>query len=333
MVGRSWARDRRVGMDALPSAPEGMSGSVGRRASAVVLVVGFLVAGLVGAARYLDNFWVYRGFAPPRDPSYVAEPGRSLTMQVRSPAVGGRSQEVIVYLPPGYDAHPRRRYPVFYLLHGAPGAPAAFLETVRLGVDEDELVTLGKMRPLILVMPFGSTGIFADKEWANGVTRGSAWETFLAHDVVRAVDRRFRTIPSGAARALGGLSSGGYGALDIGLHHPGEFRVLESWSGYERADHIPEIYGTSPEVLRYDSPLAFLPRAAAALRRAHTYVWMYTDTGDHSRIRAQNAAFAARLGAAGIAHRFFVARGGHTWQVWRGNGARALLAAASHVHG
>jgi S-formylglutathione hydrolase FrmB len=295
--------------------------------------VGFLVAGLVGADRYLDNFWVYRGFAPPRDPSYVTQPGRSVTVHVRSAAVGGRSQEVIVYLPPGYDAHPRRRYPVFYLLHGAPGAPAAFLETVRLGVDEDQLVTLGRMRPLILVMPFGSTGIFADKEWANGVTRGSAWETFLARDVVHAVDRRFRTIRSGSARALGGLSSGGYGALNIGLHHPGEFRVLESWSGYQRADDMASIFGTTLSTLRYNSPLDVLPRVAPALRRAHVYVWMYSDTGDHPRIRAQNAAFAAKLGAAGIGHRFFVARGGHTWQVWRGYGARALLAAASHVRG
>jgi S-formylglutathione hydrolase FrmB len=256
-----------------------------------------------------------------------------VTVHVRSAAVGGRSQEVIVYLPPGYDAHPRRRYPVFYLLHGAPGAPAAFLETVRLGVDEDQLVTLGRMRPLILVMPFGSTGIFADKEWANGVTRGSAWETFLARDVVHAVDRRFRTIRSGSARALGGLSSGGYGALNIGLHHPGEFRVLESWSGYQRADDMASIFGTTLSTLRYNSPLDVLPRVAPALRRAHVYVWMYSDTGDHPRIRAQNAAFAAKLGAAGIGHRFFVARGGHTWQVWRGYGARALLAAASHVRG
>ena len=51
-----------------------------------------------------------------------------------------------------------------------------------------------------------------------------------------AVDRRYRTIRSGSGRAIGGLSEGGYGALNIGLHHPGRFRVIESWSGYQRAD-------------------------------------------------------------------------------------------------
>jgi glutamyl/glutaminyl-tRNA synthetase len=42
------------------------------------------------------------------------------------------------------------------------------------------------------------------------------------------------------ARALVGLSEGGYGALNIGLHHPGEFHVLESWSGYVVADDIAD---------------------------------------------------------------------------------------------
>ena len=98
-----------------------------------------------------------------------------------------------------------------------PGRPGAFLATVRAGVVEDELVALHKLRPMILVMPFGSTGSFTDKEWANGVGHDDAWETFLARDVVRAVDQRYRTIANGSGRALAGLSEGGYGALNIGL--------------------------------------------------------------------------------------------------------------------
>ncbi len=52
----------------------------------------------------------------------------------------------------------------------------------------------------------------------------------------------------------GGLSEGGYGALNIGLHHPGEFGLLESWSGYMLADQIPAIFGPSASVLDYNSP-------------------------------------------------------------------------------
>ena len=66
-----------------------------------------------------------------------------------------------------------------------------------MGVVEDELVALHRARPMILVMPFGSTGTFTDKEWANGSAR-TGWETFVARDLVRAVDARYRTIRRGA---------------------------------------------------------------------------------------------------------------------------------------
>src|SRR2546430_8043800 len=111
-----------------------------------------------------------------------------------------------------------------------------------------------RLRPLIIVMPMGSTGTFTDKEWSDGVHPHSGWETFLARDVVRAVDRRYWTVASGAGRALGGLSEGGYASLNIGLHHPAEFHVLESWSGYEKADDIKSIFGGRPEALARNSP-------------------------------------------------------------------------------
>ncbi len=141
-----------------------------------------------------------------------------------------------------------------YLLHGVPGRPAGFLATVRLGVVEDELVARRRARPMILVMPFGSTGSFTDKEWANGVRPGEGWETFVARDLVRSIDARYRTIARGSARVLAGLSEGGYGALNIGLHHPGEFGVLESWSGYQRADDLGAIFGHRKTVLARNSP-------------------------------------------------------------------------------
>ena len=288
-----------------------------------------LTAGLAGVYRYLDNFWLYRGYPPPRDPAWVKEHGAVQTIAVSSPAIGGRSQQVIVFLPPGYAARPRRRYPVFYLLHGSPGLPNALLLTVKAGVVEDELVAKHEIRPMILVMPFGSSGRFTDTEWANGVRANSGWETFLARDVVRAIDARYRTIRSGSARALAGLSEGGYGSLNIGLHHPGEFRVLESWSGYERADDLKSIFGGDRQLLDANSPLNTLASATPALRRAHTYVWFYSGTTD--RLRHQNFDFAAQLVRAGVAHRFFLVRGGHNWALWRGEASRALHAAATDL--
>jgi enterochelin esterase-like enzyme len=303
----------------------------GRTLAVAPVAVAFMALGSLGGYRYVDNFWVYRGYAPPHDPAFVTAQGQAVRIEVTSAAIGGRRQPVDVYLPPGYSSHPQQRYPVVYLLHGFPGRPAAFLLTVKLGVDEDVAVAQHRMGPVILVMPFGSTGTFNDKEWANGVHPGQGWATFVARDVVNAVDAQFRTIPDGADRAIAGLSEGGYGAINIALHHPNEFGVVESWSGYERADRIASIFGNDTRLLNANSPILQLPSVAPALRRMHTYVWFYVGASDGKRTVQQNAAFAKELTRQGIPHLFAEVGGGHTWAVWRAQGMRALLAAAAHL--
>jgi enterochelin esterase-like enzyme len=232
-------------------------------------------------------------------------------------------------LPPGYESDPNKRYAVLYLLHGVPGRPDAFLRIVRAGVVDDELTATGRAKPLIIVMPAGSTGMFTDKEWANGVRPREGWETFVARDLVRAIDRRYRTVRAGRGRALAGLSEGGYGAFNIGIHHPGEFAVLESWSGYERADDVGSIFAHDPARLAYNSPLDQLARAARMLRRTRTFVWFYSSSQD--RLRRQNDAFAAALTRAGLPHRYLVLRGRHDWKLWRGMAKAAIVAAERHL--
>jgi enterochelin esterase-like enzyme len=289
----------------------------------------FVAVGGLGVYRYLDNYWLYRGFPPPQDPAFVAAKGTVESFRLGSPALGGRRQQVVVYLPPGYRTDTTRRYPVFYLLHGVPGRPRAFLETVRAGVVQDIYLAKHLGGPMILVMPSGSTGTFTDEEWANGVRKHDGWETFVARDLVRAIDARYRTIPTGAGRAIGGLSEGGYGALNIALHHPREFHVIESWSGYQRADNLRSIFGGKPALLARNSPLDTLGRAARTLRREHAFVWFYSGTKDPFNV--QNAAFARLLARDRIQHRYFLVRGGHNWAIWRGEAMNAMLAATTHL--
>jgi enterochelin esterase-like enzyme len=284
-----------------------------------------IAVGVVGLYRYVDNYWQYRGFAPPTDPTFVSTKGTFASLTVASAALGGRAQPVDVYLPPGYAAHPRTRYPVVYLLHGFPGVPSSYFKAGRLGVVEDILLAKRLIRPVILVAPFGSTGVFTDKEWANGVRPHEGWETYFARDVVHAVDTRFRTIGAGWARALVGLSEGGYGALNIAAHHPGEFHVLESWSGYVKADNISSIFGRKKAVLLRNSPAVTFPEVAAKLRRAHTYVWFYSGSVD--KLLGQNRTFERELQRLHIPSHFYVVRGGHDWALWRGQASRALVAA------
>jgi enterochelin esterase-like enzyme len=296
---------------------------------AVPILATFIAVGFVGVDRYGTNYWLYRGFPPPRDPAFVTQGGSVEHITIASNALGGRSQEVYVYLPPEYASHPTKRYPVLYLLHGFPGRPLAFLLTVRMGVVEDTLVAKHQAQPLILVMPFGSTGTFTDKEWANGQRSSEGWRTFVSRDVVHAIDASYRTIASRAGRGIGGLSEGGYGAVNIALHAPTEFSVVESWSGYEAAVHNHSIFGRQLAGLAQNTPLDRLRVVASTLRRLHTYFWFYTGRDDP--LGHENRAFASELTAAGVPHTYLEVRGGHNWALWRGMAWRAYLAAARRL--
>jgi enterochelin esterase-like enzyme len=303
-----------------------------------------VVAGGLGAVRYVSAFWLYRGFPPPSMPHSVVVHGAGgarkvpvvapvlQTITVRSPALGGYPDQVYVLLPPGYASHPGRRYPVLYLLHGFPGQPVQYLNVGQVGSVEATLVAARQMQPMIIVLPTGTRSLLADEEWANGITSGNAWETFVARDLVNAIDARYQTIPTGAARGIGGLSEGGYGALNIGLHHPGEFRLLESWSGYMLADHLPAVFGNSAAALAYNSPATWITTVAPQVRAAHTYTWFYSGSNDS--LTAQNVAFAAKLSALGLPHHFFLAPGKHNWRLWRPFVPQALITASEQLsHG
>jgi enterochelin esterase-like enzyme len=297
-----------------------------------VAALAFVGVGLLGAFRDVQGFWLYRGFPPPTYPSWVTRRGTVQKVSVLGPSVGGKRQTVWVYLPPGYRQNSSKRYPVLYLLHGYPELPIAYLRVGRVQIEEDVLLSEHRMKPTIIVMPYGTSGYFTDEQWANGVRPGSDWESFVASDLVDAIDQRYRTIPTGPGRAIGGLSSGGYGAFNIALHHAGEFGMVESWSGYVLAEDLHSIFDESPSLLAYNSPLLYLRDVAPALRAAHTYFWFYVGRNDG--LRTENERFAAALTQWRIAHRFFLGAGRHNWGLWRVYVPQALIIASRHLaHG
>jgi len=301
---------------------------------AVLAVAGVAMAatGAAGVVRYGETFWLYRGFPAPVLPLGVAKP-EVTTITVASPALDGYKDTVYVVLPPGYASQPRRRYPVLYLLHGYTGYPWNFLTTGDLAPTYASLLAAGEVQPMILVMPSGTRSFMTDTEWVNWVGTGNLWETFVARDLVNAIDARYRTVRSGSARGIAGYSEGGYAALNIGLHHPGEFALLEGWSGYVIADNNPAFFDHSRALLRYNSPIDDVFTVAARLRAARTYIWFYcgrTDVG----YTAQNNRFAAELTALGIAHDFLWEPGSHSWALWRDMIPQSLITASEHLsHG
>jgi S-formylglutathione hydrolase FrmB len=57
------------------------------------------------------------------------------------------------------------------------------------------------------------------------------YEDYVVEEIVSFVDREYRTIPGPEGRAVFGKSSGGYGAMVLGMRHPDVFGALACHSG------------------------------------------------------------------------------------------------------
>jgi enterochelin esterase-like enzyme len=143
------------------------------------------------------------------------------------PSHGIPSGSNYVILPPGYDSDPARRYPVVYLIHGYPfGGPRDWLTS---GDAPGSLLALQQanvIAPMIVVSVDLTAGNPSTDWECLNVPGGPQLESYLAGTVVPAVDQRYRTLADRTHRALGGMSGGGFGALNIGLHHVDEFATL-----------------------------------------------------------------------------------------------------------
>ena len=271
--------------------------------------LGIVLAGAFGAYGYGKDYDLHRGFT-----AVVALPragtGRLLDVQFHSTALHRRA-DYMVYLPPGYS--PAHRYPVDYLLHGMPGQPHVFVTIANLDVRLDNLLSTHQIRPMILVFPDGRIGgsTFSDSEWANTPSGGFAnYVIEVMHDV----DARFATLAHRQDRVIGGFSAGAYGAMNIALHHLGDFAAVQSWSGYFIQSRTGVFATASAATLADNSPMAYVRRVAATIRRRGLRVYMFVGRDDESSV--QQAPMAARLRAAGADVSTAMYAGGHDWSVW-----------------
>ena len=138
-------------------------------------------------------------------------------------------REVPVYLPP--ELEPGESLPVIYLLAGLTGRGHSLLETHpwRKGVVKryDEALVCDELPRAILVMPDCFTK-YGGSQYVNSSATG-AYEDHLVSELVPFVDKHYPTRPG--RRALMGKSSGGFGAMHLGMHHPDLFPVIASVSG------------------------------------------------------------------------------------------------------
>lgn len=142
-------------------------------------------------------------------------------------------RRVPIYLPPSYDTCPERRYPVVLLLSGFTGRGTMMLNDQAWGmaIDErmDRLIDDGRAGEMILVMPDCFTR-FGGSQYLDSLATGR-YQTHVVQELVPWVDSTFRTLPSREHRGVAGKSSGGYGALVLGMKHSGTFGAVACQSG------------------------------------------------------------------------------------------------------
>lgn len=141
-------------------------------------------------------------------------------------------RDVIVYTPPGYETG-GERYPSVYCLTGFMGRGRMLLNDspLRPNLAErmDKLIGAERIKPMIVVMPDCFT-YYGGSQYINSTATGN-YEDYLTREIVRFVDENFRTIADRDSRAAMGHSSGGYGAMIMGMRHARLFGLVCSQSG------------------------------------------------------------------------------------------------------
>lgn len=120
-----------------------------------------------------------------------------------------------VYLPPCYGED-GRVYPTLYMLPGNIHTEAIWDE---LGLDEtaENGIIADAWPPLLIVMPAG--GRLAD----NTSGGPGSYETLILNELIPTIEAAYCAWRQPEGRALGGLSRGGYWALEIAFRHPEKF--------------------------------------------------------------------------------------------------------------
>ncbi|HEY0081248.1 MAG TPA: alpha/beta hydrolase-fold protein, partial [Pyrinomonadaceae bacterium] len=155
----------------------------------------------------------------------------------------GKALPYNVVLPPLYDAPESRalRYPVIYLLHGLGGRASDWVS------ERAHLAAHAAQYRFIIVTPEGEDSWYTDS--AMDATR--KFETYIIEELIPDVDNRFRTFKTRDARAVAGLSMGGYGALKFGVKYPQTFTLAASLSG---AFGAPSWDANDPKLLAFLKP-------------------------------------------------------------------------------
>jgi len=246
-------------------------------------------------------WYVFVEGAPQFDaPTLVKSKDLSFQVQTFDSKAMGTPRQYGVILPPYYEKHSQQRYPVIFLLHGGHDNQRAFYDKYAIISVLEQLYQSGQLPPSILISPDGNDNRGSSPIWDPQYFDGPNGNVgkLIGSELPEVIKSRYRTLNNSRFWAIGGVSSGGWGAYNIGLKHLNNFRIFFSHSGY-----FTDTSGSQ------NSPNQFIQQIPAAqLQTIHAYL----DAGESDNdLLASTQQFHQTLEQLGIANEFHAFPGGH----------------------
>lgn len=198
-----------------------------------VMITSIGIVTLLAGAGY---WYVFILGAPQLDAPTTKIGDSRLTFSVQtfnSKAMGTVRQYGLI-LPPDYNQNRKKCYPVIFLLHGGHDNARAWVDKIGILPVLEQLYQSGKLPPSIIITPDGNDKRGSSPLWDPDYYDGPNGNvgTLIGSEIPQIVKSRYRTLKSPQFWAMGGLSSGGWGAFNIGLLHLDNFNIFFSHIGY-----------------------------------------------------------------------------------------------------
>ncbi|HEX2911426.1 MAG TPA: alpha/beta hydrolase-fold protein [Chloroflexia bacterium] len=249
----------------------------------------------------------------PMDPAYKEVQGNLFDGSFFSKILN-KTVPYRIYLPPGYLTS-TQHYPVLYMLHGASGSYQEW-SSYKLPEDADKLIVAHTVKPMIIVLPSGDVGFWVDQ--ANG---GPQYGQYMAKEVVPFIDSNYRTLPGPQNRAIGGLSMGAHGALQLGFNYPDIWGVIGSHSPTLRTyDQAQPFFGDQNWYNAHDP----VPLAQNLPLETLKSLKIWIDIGKDDSWLPRTQILSDILTQRGVPHQFHIFDGGHGGEYWTTNAPQYL---------
>lgn len=245
-----------------------------------------------------------------------------------SPALR-RPAHYLIALTVDYEAHPDKRFPMLFLLHGIDGRSEDW-------IDKGDVLVCLRSHRIIAVMPDGS-----DSYYTNAALRSKDhYEDLISEDLLKDVEQHYRVALGPLGHGIGGISMGGYGAIKIALRHPDKFSFAAGLSAALDAPQRPFAIRRLGQSFRYLRIFGFQGSSSrrennvfSLARRASTAPFLFLLCGQDESLLDVNRSFATLLDKRDLPHEYHEVPGGHSWDSWKREIPEMLNSAEQHLQG